>query len=205
MSVYSGASKRRRTLMPPDERRRQLLEAATRVFASKGYRSASISDIIAEAGVARGTFYLYLKSKEQVFLAIVKGFSDHVRGALADAAPSPELPDAGGPPGVPPCELPPSLGFFAADRRLTAVMLEEASAMNPRFDEEISPICATWRTPASSGPYSASPKPWLRAAFGVTGFRRTPAARRVRGTAERVRYSGSRRQSRRTCQTARGF
>jgi AcrR family transcriptional regulator len=62
---------RRRTSLPPDRRRHQLLEAATWVFARKGYRRAGVSDIIARARVARGTFYLYLDSKEQVFLAIV--------------------------------------------------------------------------------------------------------------------------------------
>ena len=61
----------RSTPLLPDQRRQQLLEAATWVFARKGYRRAGISDIIARAGVARGTFYLYFDSKEQVFLAIV--------------------------------------------------------------------------------------------------------------------------------------
>ena len=126
--------------MPPDERRRQLLEAATRVFASKGYRSASISDIIAEAGVARGTFYLYFKSKEQVFLAIVKAFYDHVRGALADAAPTPELPDAGGPQAFLHASFRQWLGFFAANRTLTAVMLKEASAIDPRFNKGLADL-----------------------------------------------------------------
>jgi AcrR family transcriptional regulator len=53
-----------------DKRRKQLLNAATRVFSQKGYWLASITDIIRSAGVARGTFYLYFRSKQDVFLAI---------------------------------------------------------------------------------------------------------------------------------------
>jgi AcrR family transcriptional regulator len=53
------------------KRRQELLTAATRVFARLGYRAASISDIIAAAGVARGTFYLYFESKQDILLAVV--------------------------------------------------------------------------------------------------------------------------------------
>ena len=60
----------------PGARRQQLLDAAAWVFARKGYRAAAISDIIARAHVARGTFYLYFASKEQIFLAIVEEFHD---------------------------------------------------------------------------------------------------------------------------------
>jgi TetR/AcrR family transcriptional regulator, fatty acid metabolism regulator protein len=64
-----------RAVRARDKRRKQLLNAATRVFARKGYWSASITDIIRYAGVARGTFYLYFRSKRDVFLAI----ADHWR------------------------------------------------------------------------------------------------------------------------------
>jgi len=57
-----------------DKRRRQLLDAATRVFSQKNYWSASITDIIRAAGVARGTFYLYFRSKRDVFLAIADNY-----------------------------------------------------------------------------------------------------------------------------------
>ena len=53
------------------ERRQQLLEAATRAFGEKGYHGTQVSDIIAAAGVARGTFYLYFESKREIFEAIV--------------------------------------------------------------------------------------------------------------------------------------
>src|SRR5262245_44500387 len=40
-----------------------LLAAAVEVFAAKGYTATRVSDIVREAGVAQGTFYLYFKSK----------------------------------------------------------------------------------------------------------------------------------------------
>lgn len=54
-----------------EKRREGLLRAATRVFAKKGYRSASISDVIKAAGVARGTFYLYFRSKQDILFAVI--------------------------------------------------------------------------------------------------------------------------------------
>lgn len=48
-------------------RRRQILHTAKRIFSEKGFYSASISDIIDEAGIARGTFYLYFSNKRDIF------------------------------------------------------------------------------------------------------------------------------------------
>ena len=42
-----------------EERRKQLLTAAMVAFGKKGYHGTQVSDIIYEADVARGTFYLY--------------------------------------------------------------------------------------------------------------------------------------------------
>ncbi|MFC4809354.1 TetR/AcrR family transcriptional regulator [Paenibacillus sp. GCM10023250] len=53
------------------ERRRTFLEIALRLFAKHGYHSTKISDIVAEAGVAQGTFYWHFKSKEAIALEIV--------------------------------------------------------------------------------------------------------------------------------------
>ena len=50
-----------------DARRRQLLGVALELFAEKGFHATTVSDIIARAGVARGTFYNYFESKRQIF------------------------------------------------------------------------------------------------------------------------------------------
>ena len=51
-------------------RQEQILAAARKVFREKGYEGATISDIVKEAGVAQGTFYLYFPSKRDAFFAL---------------------------------------------------------------------------------------------------------------------------------------
>jgi AcrR family transcriptional regulator len=48
------------------DRRGELLEAAVRVFARKGFHSSRVGDIANEAGVAHGLLYHYFRSKEEV-------------------------------------------------------------------------------------------------------------------------------------------
>ena len=49
------------------ERKQQLLDAAARLFAERGYAETRIVDICREAGVAKGLFYWYFETKEAVF------------------------------------------------------------------------------------------------------------------------------------------
>lgn len=60
--------------MPAVERREHILKAAAEVFANKGYRLASVSDIVENAKVGRGTFYLYFESKRHIFLELIEEF-----------------------------------------------------------------------------------------------------------------------------------
>ena len=65
-----------------------------RVFREKGYHQASVHDIIDEARIARGTFYLYFPSKQEVFGELVAEFLQALRGqvkriSLAPGAPAP--------------------------------------------------------------------------------------------------------------------
>ena len=72
------------------ETRAGLLDAALRVFSRKGYHATSISDLVAEAGVARGTFYLHFESKNQVFLALLDALATAFPTALRGADTSPD-------------------------------------------------------------------------------------------------------------------
>ncbi len=49
-----------------------LLEAARRIFAKKGFSNATVDDIAAAAGVAKGTVYLYYESKRDIYFAALK-------------------------------------------------------------------------------------------------------------------------------------
>jgi len=118
---------------PAVSRRQQLLDAAVWSFARKGYRGAAISDIIARAGVARGTFYLYFDSKEQIFLAIVEAFHGHIKLMLNEPDPPMRLAEHNGR-AVLQRSFRRWLDFFAANRDATAVILKEATAIDPRFE-----------------------------------------------------------------------
>lgn len=59
-----------RIVKPHDERRTEILDVANRLFAIKGYEKTTVNDILTEIGIAKGTFYYYFESKEQVLEAI---------------------------------------------------------------------------------------------------------------------------------------
>ena len=59
--------------MKKGERRKQeLLKIAYRMFIEKGYENTSIDEIIAEAGIAKGTYYYYFESKEATLEAVIE-------------------------------------------------------------------------------------------------------------------------------------
>jgi TetR/AcrR family transcriptional regulator, fatty acid metabolism regulator protein len=54
------------------DRRRDLLDAAVRVFARKGFHASRVGDIAEEAGVAHGLLYHYFRSKDEVLETIFR-------------------------------------------------------------------------------------------------------------------------------------
>src|SRR2546429_453619 len=52
-------------------RRKQILDAATQVFAEKGFHRATIKEIARVAGIADGTIYTYFASKDEVLIAVL--------------------------------------------------------------------------------------------------------------------------------------
>jgi AcrR family transcriptional regulator len=64
-----------RSLTPPDDdsaKRRQIIDGARSVFLAQGFDAASMGEIARAAGVSKGTLYVYFKSKEDLFDAIVQ-------------------------------------------------------------------------------------------------------------------------------------
>ena len=70
-SSHTGASPLNRTARRREQTQRDLLGAAKRVFASKGYFQTKVSDIAADADVGVGTFYLHYDGKEALFAKLV--------------------------------------------------------------------------------------------------------------------------------------
>jgi AcrR family transcriptional regulator len=54
----------------PDARPREILAAALRVFAKRGYNATRLEDIAAAAGVTKGTIYYYFKNKDALLLRL---------------------------------------------------------------------------------------------------------------------------------------
>jgi AcrR family transcriptional regulator len=63
-----------------------ILDAALDVFAEKGFANARLDDVAAKAGVAKGTIYLYVSSKEALFEALVRAGIGEPIAAMADRA-----------------------------------------------------------------------------------------------------------------------
>ena len=88
MSQHSGLAEDQRNVPKTERGRRtlrRLLDAAGEEFGARGYHETAISHITTKAGVGLGTFYVYFKSKEEVFRALVADMGVHTRHALADA------------------------------------------------------------------------------------------------------------------------
>jgi AcrR family transcriptional regulator len=56
----------------PEERRLEIIKTAEKLFRENGYSNTPVDAIIKEMGVAKGTYYYYFKSKEDVLEAIVE-------------------------------------------------------------------------------------------------------------------------------------
>jgi AcrR family transcriptional regulator len=65
------------------KRRNELLQAARRVFARKGFHAANVADVAAEARVSQGTVYHYFDSKEELLMAVFEAWEmDHLQQEL---------------------------------------------------------------------------------------------------------------------------
>ncbi len=59
---------------PPEIRREELMDAAQRLFLEKGFAATSVAEIVDAADVAKGTFYLYFQTKDDVLKALQARF-----------------------------------------------------------------------------------------------------------------------------------
>ncbi len=77
-----------------EKRRRELLQIAYRLFLSRGYENTSVDEIIEAAGIAKGTYYYYFQSKEQMLEAVIgmmiEAEAEAARQVLASQLPVPQ-------------------------------------------------------------------------------------------------------------------
>jgi len=65
-----------------DERKNEIIDTAQNLFMTKGYSACSVAEIIDAIGIAKGTFYHYFKSKEEVLDAIVDKGTDMIANRI---------------------------------------------------------------------------------------------------------------------------
>lgn len=60
----------------PQERKIEILQAALELFIANGYEATSVGDIVNKVGVAKGLFYYYFASKEELYRAAMEYYID---------------------------------------------------------------------------------------------------------------------------------
>lgn len=54
------------------ERRQEVIDAALKEFSEKGYKGASLNNILKEAQISKGTFYYHFKNKEDLYFFLIE-------------------------------------------------------------------------------------------------------------------------------------
>ncbi|MEV8315449.1 TetR/AcrR family transcriptional regulator [Streptomyces sp. NPDC059900] len=124
--TVNGRTEGRRKRVPRQEREQQIIDVAVTVFAKRGYHAASVDEIAELAGISKPMVYLYLDSKEGLFLACLRREADRLVAAFQGAA------KAGG--GAPDLRLHDGLSaffaFVAAHRDSWIVLHRQASELS---------------------------------------------------------------------------
>lgn len=117
------------------KREEEIMRASVKIFAKKGYQDTHIADIVEEVGIAKGTFYLYFKSKKDIFLELIEKHSKILEKDLKDIFLHRQE-----------CEdlktavktfLNSFFNSYAKDKELTAVVFREAVSVDVDFQEKL--------------------------------------------------------------------
>jgi len=115
---------------PAQETRTRILEAAVKVFATKGYHDTKVDDIVSESSTSKGSFYFYFPSKQDIFLALSDTFADLLESKITQAmekeAHGMQQMDSA---------LRSSLGLFTQYRGLAKIALVQAVGLGAVFEE----------------------------------------------------------------------
>ncbi|WP_276887897.1 TetR/AcrR family transcriptional regulator [Faecalibaculum rodentium] len=73
-------------------RRSEILDAAEKLFGTKGYDATSTGDILRELGIARGTLYYHFKSKEDILDAMIDRLTQALAAGAAEVLDRKDIP-----------------------------------------------------------------------------------------------------------------
>ena len=71
-----------RVVKKPEERKAEMVAAAAKLFAEQGFVRTSVAEIVSAVDVAKGLFYYYFTTKDDMVKAVVEGYCSYL-GALA--------------------------------------------------------------------------------------------------------------------------
>lgn len=74
-----------------NEKKQQILEAAIKCFSQKGFKETSIQDIVDEVGIAKGSVYIYFKSKEDLLFSALRHAFDRMAREMDAVSEDPGL------------------------------------------------------------------------------------------------------------------
>jgi AcrR family transcriptional regulator len=117
--------------MGKEKRRQDLLEAARRVFAEKGFHDAKVGDIAAAAGVAKGTVYLYFPDKRSIFAELIDNLFVRISAAILRVDPGANVA------GQVKHNVRAILSVLIDDPDTMRMLFAHASAVDPAFSAKI--------------------------------------------------------------------
>lgn len=136
-------ARRPRKRLTKQARREEILEAALTVFERGGYHSTHVEDVIREAGIARGTFYLHFTSKHEVFAALV----ERMFSIFLEVRPAEPIPDGGGAAAAEATLRASYRVIFSTlreHRRLARLLFEEAVGLDKGFSDALATHYRAW-------------------------------------------------------------
>src|SRR5262245_36531707 len=129
----------------PGQARELIVRAGTAAFSEKGYASISLDEVLSQAGVPKGSFYYYFKSKDAFGLAVLEAYTHYFTRKIEfwfnDAASEPLQ----------------RILNFAADAKagmarygfrrgcVVGNLAQDMSALSPEFRDKLTAIFKTWQ------------------------------------------------------------
>jgi len=133
-SKPAARASKRRAPVPKAERRQQILSAARGLFAKRGYHLTTIDDIVAQAGVARGTFYLYFEDKRAIFSDLIDRFGSQLAVTIVRIVTDDPSRNVGAQVHE---NIRRIIGICLAERAMTKILLTDAVGVDPGFDRKL--------------------------------------------------------------------
>lgn len=124
--------------MKSDEKRQKIKKASLRLFLERGFHQTRIEDIIQEASIGKGTFYLYFKNKEDLVVCFIDEFIEvfeHIhQWVLAGVATATNLKD------VFQGEGHKIIHILKENRELASFLIREGRSINKEVNSKINDL-----------------------------------------------------------------